>query len=128
MKELLKKYYELPIAIVIFISVLLTQMQFHQIVVLMLEFIVILEIVRMINEYIRHRNLRLRFVIDVFIVFLLRDTVIIVTDKSLGTKNDEVLFLLFIVFVLFIFRIFTIKYSPYKKMKIKKVKTEDKDL
>ena len=124
MKEFLRNYYELPIAMVIFIATLLSQMHFYQVIILMLEFIVILEIVRMINEYITNRTLRLRFVIDVFIVFLLRDIVIVVADKSTTGHNDKVIFLLFVVFVLFMFRIITIKFSPYKKQKLKNVKEE----
>ena len=119
MINLLRQYYELPVAIAIFIGIFALNIEFHKVVVLLLEFIVILEVVRMINEYVRHRNLRLRFIIDVFIIFLLRDIVITVTDKS-DFHDDKVLILLFIIFVFFIFRILAIKFSPYKDEKLEK--------
>ncbi len=76
----------------------------------MLEFIVIIEVVKMISDFIEKRRLRLRYIIDVFIIFLTRDVIILTTDPN--KKHDEILFLLFVIFVFFIFRIFTIQFSP----------------
>jgi uncharacterized membrane protein (DUF373 family) len=67
----------------------------------------------MISDFIKKAKLRLRYVIDIFIIFLIRD-VIIYTSRS---EKDyfTILFLLFVILIFFIFRILAIKYSPSKK-------------
>lgn len=76
----------------------------------MLEFIVVIEVVKMISEFIEKKRLRLRYVLDVFIIFLIRDVVIL---ASLPEKSYEnILFLLLVIFVFFIFRVLSVQYSP----------------
>lgn len=76
----------------------------------MLEFIVVIEVVKMISEFIEKKRLRLRYVLDVFIIFLIRDVVIL---ASLPEKSYEnILFLLLVIFIFFIFRILSVQYSP----------------
>ncbi len=64
----------------------------------------------MISDFIKKEKLRLRFVIDIFIIFLIRDVIIYASN----TNKDyfTILFLLFVIFIFFIFRILAIKYSP----------------
>lgn len=76
----------------------------------MLEFIVIIEVVKMISDFIQKRKLRLRYVIDVFIIFLIRDAVILVTNPK--KEYQEILFLLFVILIFFIFRVMAVKFSP----------------
>jgi uncharacterized membrane protein (DUF373 family) len=76
----------------------------------MLEFIVIIEVVKMISDFVVKRKLRLRYVIDVFIVFLIRDVVILVTNPK--KEFEEILFLLFVILVFFVFRVMAVKFSP----------------
>lgn len=76
----------------------------------MLEFIVIMEVVKMISDFIKKETLRLRYVIDIFIIFLIRDVIILTTNKS--RDYFDISFLLFVIFVFFIFRILAIKFSP----------------
>ena len=76
----------------------------------MLEFIVIMEVVKMISDFIKKETLRLRFVIDIFIIFLIRDVIILTTNKN--RDYFDISFLLFVIFVFFIFRILAIKFSP----------------
>ncbi len=102
--------YEVLAAIIIFIFVLAAKYEFQKTIVLMLEFIVIMEVVKMISDFIKDKKLRLRFVIDIFIIFLIRDVIIYASHA----KKDyfTILFLLFVIFIFFIFRILAIKYSP----------------
>ncbi len=43
----------------------------------MLEFIVIMEVVKMVSDFIKKETLRLRYIIDIFIIFLIRDVIIL---------------------------------------------------
>lgn len=64
----------------------------------------------MISDFIKNEKLRLRFVIDIFIIFLIRDVII---NASHANKDYfTILFLLFVIFIFFIFRILAIKFSP----------------
>jgi uncharacterized membrane protein (DUF373 family) len=76
----------------------------------MLEFIVIMEVVKMISDFIKRETLRLRYVIDIFIIFLIRDVIILSTNKN--RDYFDITFLLFVIFVFFVFRILAIKFSP----------------
>jgi len=115
-KEKLKNY-DFIISIVVFIVILLTHIEFYKAVVFLLEFMVILEVVKMITDFISQNKLSLRYIIDVFIIFLIRDVVINVTGKNYD--KDKITFLLIIIGTFFIFRILTIIFSPtlYKKLK-----------
>lgn len=106
----IKKHYELLLASVIFVAILGTHYPFYKAIILMLEFIVIVEVVKMIAEFIEKRRLRLRYVIDVFIIFLTRDVIILTTDPN--KEHKEVLFLLLVIFVFFLFRILAVQFSP----------------
>ena len=43
--------------------------RFYRAIILMLEFIVIMEVVKMISDFIKKETLRLRFVIDILLYF-----------------------------------------------------------
>ena len=86
----------------------------------MLEFIVVIEVVKMIAEFIEKKRLRLRYILDVFIIFLIRDVVIL---TALPKKSyEDILFLLFVIFIFFVFRILAVQYSPTKFKKNKRIK------
>ncbi len=106
----LKNITEIITATLIFLTIFTLKYDFYKVIILMLEFIVIIEVVKMISDFILKRKLRLRFVIDVFIIFLIRDVIILSTHKV--KEYNDILFLLFVIFVFFIFRIFAIRYSP----------------
>ncbi len=113
----IKKYFstnfEVLVASIIFILILSFGLKFYKAIILMLEFIVIMEVVKMISDFIKKEKLRLRYVIDIFIIFLIRDVIILSTNE----KKDyfDIGFLLAVIFVFFIFRILAIAYSPSKK-------------
>lgn len=108
--HLIQKNYELLLASVLFVLILATHYPFHKAIILMLEFIVVIEVVKMVAEFVEKKRLRLRYVLDVFIIFLIRDVIILSTHVE--KPYDDILFLLFVIFVFFIFRILAVKYSP----------------
>lgn len=102
--------YEVLIASVIFVIIILSGVEFYKTIILMLEFIVVMEVVKMVSDFIKKEKLRLRFVIDIFIIFLIRDVIILASHKN--KEYFDIVFLLFVIFIFFIFRIFSIKFSP----------------
>jgi uncharacterized membrane protein (DUF373 family) len=84
---------------------------FSTLAVALLEFIIILELVRMLIEFLfsDDNRIKLRFMIDSTIVFFIRDIMLIVNDKFDFMKIASILG---IISVLFIFRGLTMKYSP----------------
>ncbi|MDX1295050.1 MAG: phosphate-starvation-inducible PsiE family protein [Sulfurimonadaceae bacterium] len=84
---------------------------FAKLAVALLEFIIILELVRMVIEFLfsDDNRIKLRLMIDSTIVFFIRDIMLIVNDKFDVTK---IVSILGIIGVLFIFRIMAMKYSP----------------
>ena len=102
--------YQIISAVAIFSLILMLHIPFYKAVVVLMEFIVVIEVVKMAAEFIEKRKLKLRFIIDVFIIFLIRDVVIKITEVSYD--REEILFLLLVIFIFFIFRILALVYSP----------------
>ena len=102
--------FEVLVATMIFLVILIAGHDFYKAIILMLEFIVIMEVVKMISDFIRKETLRLRFVIDIFIIFIIREVVILSANKN--RDYVDIVFLLFVIFIFFIFRILSLKYSP----------------
>ena len=118
--------FEVLVATVIFLTVVLAGNNFYSAIILMLEFIVIMEVVKMISDFIRKETLRLRYVLDIFIIFLIREVIILSANKN--KDYFDIVFLLFVIFIFFIFRILAIKFSPFgknKKKKIDEIKDEE---
>ena len=109
-KKYFSSHYEVLAALIIFIVVLVANLEFYKTIILMLEFIVLMEVAKMISDFIRKEKLRLRFVIDIFIIFLIRDVIIYTSNPN--KDYFTILFLLLVMFIFFIFRILAIKYSP----------------
>lgn len=109
-RKYFRSNYEVLAAVIIFSAVMIAGFEFSKTIILMLEFIVVMEVVKMISDFIKKEKLRLRFVIDIFIIFLIRDVIIYASHKE--KDYFAILFLLFVIFVFFIFRILSIKYSP----------------
>lgn len=108
--DFIKKHYVLLLASGLFMVILGTHYPFHKAIILLLEFIVIIEVVKMIGEFIEKKRLRLRYILDVFIIFLIRD-VIILTTHSIKPYED-ILFLILIILIFFGFRFLAVQYSP----------------
>lgn len=84
---------------------------FSTLAVALLEFIIILELVRMLIEFLfgNENRLKLRLMIDSTIIFFIRDIMLIVNDKF---DLIKIVSILGIIAILFVFRIVTMKYSP----------------
>ena len=111
--------FEVLVATAIFLTVVLAGNDFYSAIILMLEFIVIMEVVKMISDFIRKETLRLRYVLDIFIIFLIREVIILSANKN--KDYFDIVFLLFVIFIFFIFRILAIKFSPFGKDENKKI-------
>ena len=111
--------FEVLVATVIFLTVVIAGNDFYSAIILMLEFIVIMEVVKMISDFIRKETLRLRYVLDIFIIFLIREVIILSANKN--KDYFDIVFLLFVIFIFFIFRILSIKFSPFVKDENKKI-------
>ena len=111
--------FEVLVATVIFLTVVLAGNNFYSAIILMLEFIVIMEVVKMISDFIRKETLRLRYVLDIFIIFLIREVIILSANKN--KDYFDIVFLLFVIFIFFIFRLLAIKFSPFGKDENKKI-------
>lgn len=85
----------------------------------MLSFIVILEVTRMVIDFILDEKhvIRMRLVIDGFILFLLRDVILVISNEKYTTIEiqNKLFILIPVIFMFFIFRYFSIKYSPNDK-------------
>lgn len=122
MKDAIKKIsdyfssnFEVLVATAVFIVILVAGHDFYRATILMLEFIVIMEVVKMISDFIKKETLRLRFVIDIFIIFLIREVIILSANKQ--KEYFDIIFLLFVISVFFLFRILALKYSPSESKK-----------
>ena len=111
--------FEVLVSTAIFLTVVLAGNDFYSAIILMLEFIVIMEVVKMISDFIRKETLRLRYVLDIFIIFLIREVIILSANKN--KDYFDIVFLLFVIFIFFIFRILAIKFSPFGKDENKKI-------
>ena len=111
--------FEVLVATVIFLTVVIAGNDFYSAIILMLEFIVIMEVVKMISDFIRKETLRLRYVLDIFIIFLIREVIILSANKN--KDYFDIVFLLFVIFIFFIFRILSIKFSPFGKDENRKI-------
>lgn len=86
---------------------------FSQLAIALLEFIIILELVRMLLEFIfsDENRIRMRIMIDSTIVFFIRDIMLIVNGKF---NTEKIFTILGIIAILILFRILVMKYSPSK--------------
>lgn len=112
-KERVSIYVKFTITLILFYMVkdFSTIDSFSTLVVALLEFIIILELVRMLIEFLfsSENHIKLRLMIDSTIVFFIRDILLIVNAKF---DSAKIFAILGIIFVLFIFRIITMKFSP----------------
>ena len=92
----------------------------NKLVIALLEFIIVLEIVRMIFEFImddEHR-IKLRLMIDSTIVFFIRDIMLIANEKF---DSDKIFALMAVVAILFFFRFVAMRYTPSRYLRGKEI-------
>ena len=89
---------------------------FADLVVALLEFIIILELVRILIEFLfsDENRVKLRLMLDSTIIFFIRDIMLIANDKFDMIKITSILGIIAILFVL---RVLSMKYSPSKMEK-----------
>lgn len=85
---------------------LFPKFDFFNIVYALLAYIVILELVRMVGQYLFAHQKQIRTVIDTFIIFTLREVILTYSDKTMGleTKSFYIVGGFIIMFMLFHFR------------------------
>jgi len=104
---------------------------FSKLAVALLEFIIILELVRMLIEFMfsDENRIRMRLMIDSTIVFFIRDIMLIVNDTF---DSKKIFTILGVIGILILFRVVLIKYSPshfefiYKNSKKEENSEDDK--
>lgn len=103
----------ITIALFIYVKDFNTINSFSKLAVAILEFIIILELVRMLIEFLLsdENRIRMRLMIDSTIVFFIRDLMLIVNDTF---DSKKIFTILGVIGILFLFRVLTIKYSPSK--------------
>jgi uncharacterized membrane protein (DUF373 family) len=92
----------------------------NRLVIALLEFIIVLEIVRMLIDFVmddEHR-IRLRLMIDSTIVFFIRDVMLIANEKFDETK---IFSLMAVIAILFVFRFVAMRFTPSLYLRGKKV-------
>ncbi len=84
---------------------------FQKLVIALLEFIIILELVRMLVEFLfsSDNRIQLRFMIDSTIVFFIRDIMLLANEKL---DLSKMIAILGIIATLFVFRYVSIRFSP----------------
>jgi len=84
---------------------------FSKLAVALLEFIIILELIRMLIEFMfsNENRIRMRLMIDSTIVFFIRDIMLIVNDSF---NSKKIFVILGVIAILIFFRVVLIKYSP----------------
>lgn len=106
-------YLKIIISLVLYLSVKDTSkvISFSTLAVAILEYIIILELVRMLIEFMftDENRIKLRYMIDSTIIFFIRDIMLIVSEKF---DFEKILSILAIIGILFVFRGLTIKFSP----------------
>ena len=81
-----------------------SKIDFIFLVTALLEFLITIELVRMILEFIigKEHSIRLRYMIDAAIMFMVRDLLLVVSDKD--AEYSKILMIVGVVFSLFVFR------------------------
>ena len=117
-----KFYVEMSIAIVFFIYALTTN-NMIDIIIGLLYFIIFLEIIRLISDYIREKRIKIRIIIDTFIILTLRELVVNVvkvnkvefnsiSDIFESTVNSHIMIFSGVLLFLFLLRYLALVTSP----------------
>lgn len=132
-----KELIELTLSGIIFIYLIingsiLSTTDFSSVVYALLSFIIILELIKMIEQYIFTQHIQIILVIDTFSIFVLREIILALTDKKLTDKiipiinfndfsfgiNAKIFYVVvgsFLLFVFFKFRKKSMKEFRYEK-------------
>ena len=108
---------EISVSIIITLLALLDVFSFLDVVTSFLMFMVILEVIRMVREFINSKSVKISIVIDSFIIFFIRDVVLIASSTKYSFEEQVIksAYIISIVIILFVLRILSLKYSPNDK-------------
>jgi uncharacterized membrane protein (DUF373 family) len=116
-----KEIIEIVLSGSLFISLIIsgnlfTKFDFFNIVYALLAYIVILELTRMVGQYLFAHQKQIRTIIDTFIIFVLREIILTYSDKSMGLelKSFYIVSGFIIMLMLFYFRKKAMTESPYE--------------
>jgi len=103
------------VAIILISTIVFKGLDFVEVVNFILGVIVLWEVIRMLTTYILNKkhNISLRIALDGFIIFFLRDLLLVFSDThySFEDKVYKMLFILFVIFTLILFR-FIVRKMP----------------
>lgn len=111
--------FDVGVASFVMIAILFGFCGFFTTITHILEFIILIEVVRTVSSYIIDNNhhMSIRFIVDGAIVFMVRELILL-----MATPNAEKTYIVFkltsivlVLFSLFLFRIAAIRYSPENK-------------
>ncbi len=109
---------EILSAIVVTLLIVFGVISFIDTITTFLMFMVILEVMRMIREFVKSQTVKISILLDSFIIFFVREIVIVGSNTEKYAFNDQLskigLFL-GIILLFFIFRVMSLKYSPNDK-------------
>ena len=113
------------VGIILVSTIIFKGLDFVEVVNFILGVIVLWEVIRMLTTYVlsKKHNISLRIALDGFIIFFLRDLLLVFSDThySFEDKVYKMLFILFVIFTLILFR-FIVRKMP-KELWIKDFKS-----
>jgi len=102
---------DLVVASIIFIALIITGADFTKTIILLLELIVIIEVTQMIFIFFKKHRIKLRYMIDTAIIYILRELMISITHEHIDMlKISTIIASLFALFFMRYLAI-TITYS-----------------
>ncbi|RUM44070.1 MAG: hypothetical protein DSY46_06725 [Hydrogenimonas sp.] len=107
---------DLVVASIIFIALIITGADFTKTIILLLELIVIIEVTQMIFIFFKKHRIKLRYMIDTAIIYILRELMISITHEHIDMlKISTIIASLFALFFMRYLAI-TITYSSKMQM------------
>ncbi len=72
----------------VFMGEMLEKINFEHIVYAILSYIVMLELIKMLGQYVFDRRFKITLVLDTFFIFTLRETILVYSDKTMEGTVD----------------------------------------
>jgi uncharacterized membrane protein (DUF373 family) len=116
-----KTLIELTLALLIFILLyvngkILQEVSFFEILAAFLSFIILVEVIRMLGQYISTNHISVTLMLDMVIIFLCRDILLTISNKTFSFQ-DKALYVGLFLFILTFFFFFRGKSLRHSKMK-----------
>ncbi len=110
-------YADILAACIIFSAVLFLKLNFYNIVLFLLEFMVIIELVQMVMIFFKRQRIKIRYMVDASIIYIIRELMISLTEYHKDFKL--ITFYLFLIGAFFFFRFLAIKITYKEEREIK---------